>query len=179
MKEIQEKIISDIGRKAEELYLSKQLLCSESVLVALNSGLGQPIEKEMAINLMAAFPGGIGNSGCLCGALTGGLTALGIVLGKRFSRKEVRAAAQDLHNQFTQKYKVTCCRVLIKGVKGDPKAHFEQCSKITGHTAELAARLLFELKPSLLEKADQKYLAKKEKLVIVKRLLAFINKIRG
>ena len=75
--------------------------CAQAVLQA-TTGRDDPELMGMA----GAFGGGIGRSGCLCGAVTGGVMALGLLgEGKRNG---------ELVEAFRREFKTTCCRGLSK-----------------------------------------------------------------
>jgi C_GCAxxG_C_C family probable redox protein len=150
-----------IGKRAENLYVTGQLLCSEAILVVTNRGLRGGLAEGMDLRLASALPIGIGESGCTCGALSGAALALGLFLGRDrpgSNGKQAMSAANLLHNRFKGFFGSTCCRVLTQKVKRDPKEHFKQCAKITGQTAELAALLILERRPELAKNADLAYL---------------------
>jgi C_GCAxxG_C_C family probable redox protein len=152
-----------IGKRAENLYLTGQLLCSEAILAVMNRGLRGGLPEGMDISLASALPIGLGNSGCTCGALSGAVLALGLFLGRdrpgAFNGKQAMPAANLLHNRFKGLFGSTCCRVLKQKAKHNPKGHFKQCAQITGQTAELAALLVLEKRPDLADGADLSYLA--------------------
>ncbi|HIJ36997.1 MAG TPA: hypothetical protein HPP59_06975, partial [Deltaproteobacteria bacterium] len=68
--------------RAKDFFVSKQLYCSEAVLVTINHGLGGGMSDELAIRLSSTLPEGLAGSGCLCGALGGAILALGLFLGR-------------------------------------------------------------------------------------------------
>jgi C_GCAxxG_C_C family probable redox protein len=151
-----------IGKRAENLYLTGQLLCSEAVLAVMNRGLHGGLPEGMDIRLASALPVGLGNSGCTCGALSGAALALGLFLGRdhpgAFNGKPAMPAANLLHNRFKGLFGSTCCRVLSQKVKHNQKEHFQQCGRITGQAAELAALLVLDKLPELADEADLGYL---------------------
>ena len=159
-------VIELIQARATNLYETRQLYCSEAVLVALNYGFGGGLSEKSAIGLASAFPVGIGNSGCLCGAIGGGLIAIGLILGEHLTRDKVREAAGLLHARFKEQYGSTCCRVLTRDVKEKPSVHFRQCSEITKNTARLSAEILMQYKPELIYSTDISYLKKKDNTVL-------------
>ncbi|PKG31204.1 C-GCAxxG-C-C family (seleno)protein, partial [Methanoregula sp.] len=72
---------ADIRKTAEEYYRSGQFYCTEAIVKAVNDGfqLGYP---ERVIRMASGFPLGIGGAGCSCGAVVGGVMALGMVFGR-------------------------------------------------------------------------------------------------
>jgi hypothetical protein len=71
-----------------------------------------------------------------------------------------------LHRQFADRFGSTCCKVLLKKVKHDAKAHFDQCAELTGVAAEIASRIILESKPRLAKMADLEYLTTKNSTLI-------------
>ncbi|EPR35432.1 C_GCAxxG_C_C family protein [Alkalidesulfovibrio alkalitolerans DSM 16529] len=165
-----------VRERARNLYESRRMLCAEAVLAAVNEGFDCGLSEEQAVALTAALPVGLGGSGCLCGAVSGGAVALGLLLAREprcLSRAEIRKASARLHDDFKKAYGSTCCRVLCKKVKDDRKAHFAQCANLTAVAAGAAVSLAIELRPELGEAAVQRPLARDNRLTaLVKRLRA-------
>ncbi|MEJ2725304.1 MAG: C-GCAxxG-C-C family protein [Deltaproteobacteria bacterium] len=149
-------------RRARNLFLTHQLLCSQAVLVTLNQGFGGGLEGDIAIRIASALPEGLGGSGCLCGAVGGGVLALGLFLGgsrpEGRVRRRVQAASKELHDLFRGKFGSTCCRILSKNSIADPKKHFNQCADLTGEAAGMTAGILLSGRPELVERAVWPYL---------------------
>jgi len=116
------------GDKAGRLFASGYN-CAQSVLMA-TTDIDDPALLEMA----DAFGGGIGDTQCLCGAITGGVMALGL------KGKGKKAAA--LVEAFKAHNKVTCCKVLSRSYTWNSKEHLANCRRITEETAEEVAKLL-------------------------------------
>ena len=131
---------------------ARQLLCSEAVLVSLNQGLGGGLERDQAVSLAAPFCVAMGDSGCLCGALSGAVLATGLFLGNHHHharRRTMRNSGLALHNAFKAAHGATCCRVLTRKVRHDKNAHFQHCARLTANAAEMAAHLILEQRPDL------------------------------
>ena len=123
--------------RAEHLYRSGQYLCSEAVLLVTNEHLGHPMSDEV-VRLASGFPVGMGMAGCVCGALAGGVMALGLKLGRSVPGEETPgmfAAAKELHDRFQGRRRSVCCRVLIRTLKFASPQHIDQCVAITGEVA--------------------------------------------
>jgi len=162
-----EALISGIADRARNLYLTRQMLCTEAVLTALNQGLGGGLTDTQATAMAAPFCIALGDSGCLCGALSGAVMATGLILGKDGAyrqRKSMRDSARQLHDQFKATHGATCCRVLSKKVKHDSKAHFAQCAGLTARAAEMAARLVLAKRPELVGEADKTFINRRQSL---------------
>lgn len=143
-----EQIINNVRERAENYYRSGEYLCSEAVFTVVNDFLDNPMPRE-AVCLASGFPVGMGMAGCSCGALTGGVMALGLKFGRKGPREEnpgMFAAAKKLHDDFKEKFGSTCCRALIKDFEfGSPK-HLEHCIKVTGAATEMVLRQIIESK---------------------------------
>ena len=142
--------IQEIRTAAESFYRNGQWLCSEAVLTVINDALGGPMPPHVA-KLASGFPVGIGCAGCTCGALTGGVMALGLACGRSepgTDNAKILALSKELHDWFKKEYGSTCCRVLVKNVKFGETDHVEQCTSITGSVAECVAELIGKACPN-------------------------------
>lgn len=146
-----------IGERAQNLFLSRQMYCSEAVLVTLNQALGGSLVEYQALALAAPFSEGVGKTGCMCGALAGALMALGLFIGGTSPvrrRATVQRASRDLLKRFKSRFGSACCRVLSKKSTIDSKSHFDHCSDLTAQAAALAAEVIFDHRPELLHVVD-------------------------
>jgi C_GCAxxG_C_C family probable redox protein len=171
-----DELIGLIRRRAENLFETHQLFCSEAVLCVLNQGLRGGLPPDTAIRIASGFSEGIGGAGCMCGAFGGALMALGLFLGRQGlngrGSKRVQARGKDLHDLFRSKFGSTCCRVLTKKVRNDRKALYKACTNHTGEAAELAARIILEARPDLIDQADWDFLSTQDS-----RLQAGLNRL--
>lgn len=138
----EEAIIREARERAENLYRNGDFLCSEAVFTVINDYLGQPMPAE-AVKLASGFPVGMGTAGCACGALSGGIMALGLEFGRSEPRAEMPdmfKVSKDLHDEFKVKFRSTCCRVLIKNFEFGGSEHLDQCVYITGQVAEMVMK---------------------------------------
>lgn len=103
--------------------------CAQAVLQA-TTGRSDP---EL-LAIAEAFGGGIGKSGCLCGAVTGGVMALGL-MGKGERNGELVAA-------FRREFRTTCCRGLSKDYRWLSREHKANCRKLTVTAAGMVEELL-------------------------------------
>lgn len=116
---------------AEQLYRSGKYHCAEAVLETIRRHFA-PNLPESIVGIASGFGGG-SSSGCLCGAVSGGTVALGLVLD---NKKKTMHLTKDLHVWFKEKYAVTCCKTIRatndKGI----------CPVITGEVAGKIAEIL-------------------------------------
>lgn len=129
-------------------YFKAGYNCAEATLKTMNElmnlGLAPGMEK-----MATAFGGGLGQAGCICGALVGANMAIGLVKGRTSSaedRMPAYDAARELHERFKQKFGSTCCRVLNPGSDYESIEHKKRCLKYTGNGAALIMEYLLELK---------------------------------
>lgn len=102
--------------------------CAQAVLQATT---GRNDSELLA--MAEAFGGGIGRSGCLCGAVTGGVMALGLLgRGKRNA---------ELVEAFRREFKTTCCRSLSKDYQWLSREHKANCRRLTMTAAALVEQL--------------------------------------
>ncbi len=144
-----EELLDKAQDNAEELFRSGTFFCSESVVQTINDLLGQPFD-ENVVKLASGFPIGMGKSGCLCGAVSGGQMALGMVYGRvkgEAMNEKMFEKAKKLHDYIKNEYKSTCCRVITKEWVGDnfqSEGRRQHCITITGKVARWIANELIE-----------------------------------
>ncbi|MDQ1279893.1 MAG: hypothetical protein QG670_1155 [Thermoproteota archaeon] len=94
-----------------KMYASKRFLCSESVLLAVSDWLG--VKSELIPKIATGLGAGIGGRGTICGALSGGVIALGLVFGRKDPVIEEGRRpywfAQELFKQFKEKFGSVMC----------------------------------------------------------------------
>ncbi len=97
--------------------------CAQSVLLAMFEHWNG--KNELIPKVATAFGGGIGRSGSVCGALTGGVIFIGAKYGTNNSSAEERAKAYDLANKFYSQFRTrngsVLCRELIGYNLSDPE----------------------------------------------------------
>ena len=142
-----EELIAKIREDAEALYRSGTFFCSEAVVNVINNYLGKPYAPDV-VKLASGFPMGMGKAGCLCGAVSGGQMALGIVYGRtqgEAMQEKMLEIAKGLHDHIISEYGSCCCRVMTRKWRGDDfksPERKEHCIKITGKVAEWIAEQL-------------------------------------
>ncbi len=120
-------------------YFMNGYSCSESIIkYAVDKGLC-PAE---LLPCATTFSGGM-SSGCLCGAVA----AAQIVLGYNFGRENIkgneviaRAKAKELVDEFKSRNKVTCCKILSRGLEGMERKH--NCCKMVTDAQEIMDNLV-------------------------------------
>ncbi|MGD9017107.1 MAG: C-GCAxxG-C-C family protein [Desulfobacterales bacterium] len=160
-----ETVIRLVRHRAENRYLIGRSRCAEAVLSVINRGLRGDLSMDLAVRLASGLPEGVSGSGCICGALSAGMLAIGLFLGdatragvRRHGR--VQPAAKALHDRFRSRFGSTCCRVLTRKVGYGTRAHFRHCAGLTGEAAEMTAGIILAQRSELVEAADLGYLSR-------------------
>lgn len=113
--------------------------CAESVFLAFRDVYHLDVDKNL-MRIMTGFGGGIGEHGCLCGALSGSIAVIGLLRG-RTSAEEDRLSTYKLSRAFSESFEsefgATCCRVIQQPYAHDTKQTAKHCLKVTGNTAQL------------------------------------------
>jgi C_GCAxxG_C_C family probable redox protein len=137
------------AQRARELFESGYY-CSESVLLAIAESQG--IQSDLIPRIATGFGAGIARTGRTCGALSGAICGLGLVLGRNRPDEppdKLYAAVQTLLSAFEAKYGSLDCRALIEIDLTTPegRAEFRAQGKIASclDYAEEAARLALAL----------------------------------
>jgi C_GCAxxG_C_C family probable redox protein len=120
--------------EAEMLYRTKKYHCAEAVLEVIRKRFS-PQTPECVLGAVSGFGGGSG-SGCICGALSGGTVAIGLVL---HNKKQTIALTRHLHTWFREQYGAACCATIRAG-NGT-----RLCPDLTGAVAGKIAEMLSQV----------------------------------
>lgn len=138
--------VAKVKTDAEELFRGG-FFCSEAVVSSIRTNFELDIPEEV-VAMASGFPVGIGRSKCLCGAVSGGVMALGIFFG-RTKQKDPKVeknleVAKELHDYFKEANgkNALCCRILTKEFDMGAGEHKEQCIWLTGLVAEKVAQIV-------------------------------------
>jgi len=130
-----------IAENARDYFMSG-LNCAESVLRATLEQV-EGADKEM-FKMATPFGGGVGGSKQeLCGALTGGVMAIGYLSGRvdpEIDAGPSKAMAAELRDRFVQSSGSTRCQALVDGF--GPAKQTEQCALLVAQTAGWVVDLL-------------------------------------
>lgn len=110
-------------------YYDRGYNCAQSVLMATTGR-----EDPELLEICNAFGNGLQGSGCLCGAVNGGVVALAI-LGER-------GRTADLVAAFRSRHRSTCCKALTAPYRWNSPEHLASCRVLTVAAAEEVARLV-------------------------------------
>ncbi|MGB5822647.1 MAG: C-GCAxxG-C-C family (seleno)protein [Proteocatella sp.] len=126
-------------------YFKEGYNCAEAVFLAFREILAPEMDPD-TVKLLTGFGSGVGESGCMCGALTGSIVSLNMITGRttnKESRNEAYKYANEFNEKFAEKYGATCCRALNPH-PFETKEHLTNCLKITGNTGKLLMEFLIE-----------------------------------
>ncbi|MGL5087577.1 MAG: C-GCAxxG-C-C family protein [Clostridium sp.] len=137
--------LDNVRETAENYYRNGDFYCSEAVVKTIRDEFELNISDD-AIAMASGFPVGMGGAGCTCGAVIGGIMAIGMVFGRRNPKdpKVTKAMelTKELHDNFKEKHKCLCCKILTKGMELGSEIHMKQCIAFTGEVAEDVAKII-------------------------------------
>ena len=142
--------VAKIAKDAEDLFRGG-FFCSEAVVSSIRSNFEMDVPEEV-IAMASGFPIGIGRSKCLCGAVSGGVMAIGLVFGRTVQKdpqvEQTLALSKELHDWFTAANgkNALCCRILTKEFDMGAGEHKEQCIHFTGLVAGKVAEMIIREK---------------------------------
>jgi len=126
-----------VEQRAEELFQGG-LHCAEAVLAAVLEGQGVTAS-DYSPRAASAFGGGVGRSKkALCGALSGGLIALGVLQGRDAPDEKwdaVASAAEAVRSRFEAGYGCTTCSEVLERL--GPQEGMGKCIRLAANTAGL------------------------------------------
>jgi C_GCAxxG_C_C family probable redox protein len=129
-----------ISERAHELFGSG-FNCVESVMRSI---LEQTQCDKQAFRMATPFGGGLGGTKEeLCGALTGGVMAIGFLAGRDKPDQDAgpsKMIAMELRKKFIAQFGCTQCQALLD--KLGPQEKSEQCAYVVAQTAGWLSELL-------------------------------------
>ena len=147
--------MAQVRQDAEEIYNSGALLCAEAIVHSIIKNV-DPNMPEAMIDAASGFSIGVGEAQCMCSTVSAAVLCLGYYFGRRFPTTitdpdslKTMALAHELQDDFRNKNKLLCCRILRKEAKGNER--LERCVEMVGDMAVKAAEIIareFNLKVS-------------------------------
>jgi len=139
-----------VQHDAKEIYNSGELQCAEAIIYSIIKNV-DPNMPEAMIHAVSGFSVGVGQSQCMCSTVSAAVLCLGYYFGRSFpttltdpNSLKTLSLAHELQDDFRNKNKVLCCRILRKGAAEDER--LEKCAGMIGEmaakTAEIIAREL-------------------------------------
>ncbi len=141
--------VKKVIKDAEE-YFRGGYFCCEAVMASIRDNFELDVPKEV-IAMSSGMAVGAGRSGCMCGALNGGILAFGLLFGRTEPNgpkdpKVVKCMelTNELHTWFRKENgkNSVCCRVLTKEFDMGKGEHKEQCIRFTGMCAGKVADIV-------------------------------------
>ncbi|HWQ46433.1 MAG TPA: C-GCAxxG-C-C family protein [Longilinea sp.] len=144
--------VSTVRKEAEDLF-NHGRCCAESVLLALANAQG--INSDLIPKIATGFCGGMARTGCQCGAISGAMMGIDLVLGRAqpdTSNQDCYEAIQRLIREFEAEFGSRYCYELLGCDLNTPEGHAAyqarglkvQCTVYTGKAAEIAAQIITE-----------------------------------
>ena len=152
--------LAKVQAEAEESY-RKGFFCCEAVMEVIMDNFELDVPHEI-IKMASGMAIGVGKSGCICGALNGGVLAISMFFGRDEQRGpkdpevvKCMSMTNELHDWFRENNtkKAACCRVLTREFDMSQGGHKSQCIYYTGMCAAKAAEILVNLGSKLLGKS--------------------------
>ena len=136
-----------IRKIAEDYYRNGDFIVPKTVVKQLSMNFKSMFPEDV-IKMASGFPVGMGGMGCTCGGSDrrshGNWPCLWQKQGKDPKVNKAMELSAKLYQIFCERHKVSCCKVLTRGMeKGSPE-HMEQCIAFTGEMAYEAAKIIAE-----------------------------------
>ena len=146
--------VTEISPKAVQKHAEENFrngfFCCEALMSAIRDDFKLDVPEEV-IAMSSGMAVGIGRSGCTCGALNGGVMALGMFFGRTEQKGpqdpqvvKCMAMTHELHDWFRKANakNAICCRILTKGFDMAGGEHKKQCIAFTGLCAGKVAEIV-------------------------------------
>ena len=141
--------LKKVQQDAENNFRGGYFWC-EALMAAIRDNFQLDVPKEV-IAMASGMAVGAGRSGCMCGALNGGILALGMFFGRTEPKgpqdpqvNKCMALTHELHDWFKEANgkNAICCRVLTREFDMGKGEHKEQCIRFTGLCAWKVAEIV-------------------------------------
>ncbi len=134
----------EVGKKAFD-YHNSGFHCAEAVLKAVVETYGPGISQDIT-KVATAFGGGVGRTHQdICGAISGGVIALGCLFGRNepgSNWKDAYELAAELKRRFVLEHGTTNCGALLATF--GPQENMMRCKRLSGEVAGMLAKILEE-----------------------------------
>ena len=134
----------EVGKKAFD-YHDSGFHCAEAVSKAVVETYGQGMSRNIPL-VATAFGGGVGRTHQdICGALTGGVIALGCLFGRNEPSADWTDASElaaELKRRFVLEHGTTNCGAILATF--GPQENMIRCKRLSGEVAGMLAEILEE-----------------------------------
>jgi C_GCAxxG_C_C family probable redox protein len=141
------------GQEAAQLFGAQGLYCAEAVLTVLARRVG--LGSDLVPAIATGFCSGVARTASTCGAVSGGVMALGLAYGRKSAKEPVDRAympVQDFIEAFEREFGSSNCAALLGchlGTDEGKRVFQEQklrtrCERFTQRATEIAAALIDE-----------------------------------
>ena len=147
-------------------YFQNGLFCSEAVVRGFNEAYNLGLSEDQ-YKISTAFAGGMGESGCACGAVTGCVMAISLIVGRNHNYESERVAftaTKKLHDKFREKHKALCCRVLTNNFTWNSADHKLNCEDLVRDAALITDQIINTDLKEYLPGKDSKQIAQRERI---------------
>lgn len=139
--------VEEVGKRAKYLYLNGYS-CSEALVSTIIEKFELDVPQSV-VKMATGLAGGIGKTGEACGALTGGVMALGILFGRDHIEENPigdQTFAKELLEYFVENnsFNSLKCQVLTEGFDTDEGEHKQHCSEFVAMIAEKASHMIID-----------------------------------
>jgi len=143
-----QELIEKVKQDAEQYFRNGNYYCSEAIVASVRDNLA-PEMPEVLIATAGGFPVGVGKSKCMCGAVSGGVIALGYFFSRTQpttpqDEKSVKTLqlANELQAKFREDHGCLCCSTHTARFDMTKGEHKPQCIQFTGEMAEKTAEII-------------------------------------
>ncbi len=129
--------------------------CAQAVLYSVKDEIS--IDSNTALKMACGFGAGMGRKGEICGAVTGGIIALGIKFGRgendeKTATEKTYSKTRELMDKFETRYGTYICKELLNGCDlstEEGQMHFRNydlfnatCKKCVGSVVQILEEIL-------------------------------------
>lgn len=136
----------DIEKLAFE-YFKQGYYCSEAVVKAFEDTTGYRFSDDFKKSLVILGEG-IGESGCICGAVNAAVLIAGVFTGRlnpHENKEKSQKVGKEIISKFKEKYMTTCCKSLKKKAEiAFGVGQYKHCPHITAFCAKTIYEIMME-----------------------------------
>ena len=116
------------SEKQAQKYFEEHFNCAQSVFAPFALRFG--MDMDTAMKIATPFGGGMGHAGQVCGAVSGGLMAIGLAKGIAVYDREKKYACYDLAMRFQERFREAHGEITCPGLLGFDIGDPDQLDKV-------------------------------------------------